>query len=95
MSLKKFEDNDRLHVDMLVTPNMYPLPNDAIIVKNYGTIVINSNGQVLAAGDHMEVEFKAIDFLNWTKDKIKFIWLKNKQTGKFNKNNIIIRKNNE
>lgn len=82
----ELEDNDLIRVDLLMTPNLYPLPAGAIILKNHGnTIVTSADGAVEAVGDHMELEIEGADFLQWTTTTLstKGFWLRDSKTKKF------------
>jgi len=86
------EDNDPLRVDLIMTPNLYPLPIDTIILRNHGQVIVTSDGgAVEVVGDHVELEFKAIDFLQWVKAlMVKSFWLRDSNVEKFVKIKMIM-----
>lgn len=70
---------DSIRVNMLVTPSMHPLPEEAVIAQNLGKetmVFTDENGAVqnTVKGDHMILVFDAIDFANWVGENVFYLF---------------------
>ena len=79
-------EKDMIHVNMLLTKDLYPMPADAIITKHMGddtVLLTDAEGAVLQviAGQHMIIEIEAISFVNWIKERS--FWLFDSEKNKF------------
>ena len=82
--MRKIKEPALIIIDMLFTPDMYPLPDSAVIVKNHGPGVVTDKGSVKHVGARMEVEFDPDAFIEWTQPRIgKSMWLWNKDNNNF------------
>jgi len=94
---KMLTENDRLAIDMLVTPELFPIPAEGEVAELIGddyVLVTDKDGAVreVVQGRHMILHFKAIDFANWIGERP--FWLFNKDTHKFGRM-IMSRSENE
>lgn len=85
--MTNYHEAELMTVDMLVTPEFFPIPDEAEVLELIGDeyVITSEDGakeETRVTGRHMVLRFVAAEFAKWVGQRV--FWLFNEETGGYN-----------